>query len=401
MRPIVPAVLIVCVCACSASTATSPPGSDTGVARDTGGQTTDGGALPEIRTDLSCAESIAIDGNPTCVVLRDHTLWCAGGNFDGALGVGVADEFFGTRGGFVQVASLGAEVASVALGSTNRVCAIKRDASLWCWGNNPGDYLGLGSSNALFVPTRAKLLDSVAQVLFGPFHSCARKTDGSIWCWGNVPGASESSQPIEMTAAGRDAVQLAVGAGFNCIRKGDGTVWCWGQNTNGEIGQGTLGFSKDPVQLIELGTDVAELAAGGNHACAAKTDGSVWCWGWNRFGEAGPGLGEEVLVATKVSALTAKIVQLELDTGASCGRADDGKVFCWGDSFGSGLGGSSVSATSATPATAPQGPAAQVISEGHAGCVTRTDGAVRCWGSMSLVPKAQASAGLQIIAPCK
>lgn len=151
-------------------------------------------------------------GNPVCVVLRDHNLWCAGGNFDGALGVGVADQFFGTSGGFVHVASLGAEVASIAMGATNRVCAIELDGTLWCWGNNPGDYLGLGSSDELHVPTRAKSLDSVAQVIFAPFHGCARKTDGSIWCWGSAPGATGSPQPVEITAAGRDAVILVMGA---------------------------------------------------------------------------------------------------------------------------------------------------------------------------------------------
>ncbi len=395
MRAPILALLVVCVSACSASTEAPSGASDSGAPRDTGGQNTDAGPLPTVRKDLSCAESIAIDANPTCVVLQDHTLWCAGGNFDGALGVGVADEFFGTTGGFVQVAALGADVASVTVGS-NRVCAIKRDASLWCWGSSP-----VGASGNLFVPTKpAALGDGIAQVLFAPFHACVRKTDGSIWCWGNAPAGS-SPEPTEDTAAGRDAVQLAVGAAFNCIRKADGTVWCWGQNTEGEIGQGTASGSKVPLQLTELGNDVVELAAGGNHACAAKSDGSVWCWGWNRFGEAGPGGPSAVRVATKINSITARIVQLELDSGASCGRADDGAVFCWGDSFGSALGGSSVTATSATPITVAGGPASQVVSEGHGGCVTKTDGSVRCWGSMLLVPKAQASAGLQIIAPCK
>jgi alpha-tubulin suppressor-like RCC1 family protein len=356
-------------------------------------------ANPTVRKDLRCAGSVAIARNPTCALLRDHTLWCAGDNFDGALGVGVSDEFFETSGGFVQVEALGAEVADVSI-ARNRVCAIKRDASLWCWGDNEEDFLGLGSSGPVPTPTRPPVFgNGVAQIVFGPFHACARKTDGAIWCWGDPPG-SASEGPAEFTAAGRDNAQLAVGTGFNCVRKNDGSAWCWGQNSYGESGQGTLGSSATPRRLTELANDVAEIAAGGNHACAAKTDGSVWCWGWNRFGEALPGGPTEVRVPTRLPALTTAIVQLELDSGASCGRAADGAVFCWGDPFGNGLGGSMITGSSATPATAAGGPAAQVTTEGHGTCVTRTDGAVRCWGSASLVPTAQAAAGVEVIGPC-
>jgi alpha-tubulin suppressor-like RCC1 family protein len=390
------AVVVACASACGSSTS-SPP--DAGV--DGAGNTPDvaGTAKPTVRNDLACAQAVAIAGNPTCVLLRDHTLWCAGGNFDGALGVGVADDFFGTAGGFVQVQTLGSEVASVAI-ARNRVCAIKRDASLWCWGDNLDDYLGLGTSAPLRTPTRSRALgDQVSQVDFGPFHACARKVDGSIWCWGDAPGSS-SVQPAELTAAGRDNVQLAVGAGFTCVRKDDGSAWCWGQNHYGEIGQGIEPSSATPRQLTTLGNEVAEIAAEGNHACATKADGSVWCWGWNRFGEALPGGPTAVRTPTRLTGLTAPIVQLELDSGSSCGRAADGAVFCWGDPFGGVLGGSVVTAASATPATAAGGPAAQVTTDGHGTCVTGTLGAVHCWGRASLVPQDRAAAGKQVIAPC-
>ena len=33
----------------------------------------------------------------------------------------------------------------------------------------------------------------------------------------------------------------------------------------------------------------AKVAAGGAHTCAIKTDGSLWCWGYNKYGQLGDG----------------------------------------------------------------------------------------------------------------
>jgi len=41
-----------------------------------------------------------------------------------------------------------------------------------------------------------------------------------------------------------------------------------------------------PVQGL---TDVVAVAAGGRHSLALCADGTVWAWGWNRFGQLGDG----------------------------------------------------------------------------------------------------------------
>lgn len=75
--------------------------------------------------------------------------------------------------------------------------------------------------------------------------------------------------PVQVTGLS-DAVEEVVAAGrYTCARTRDGTVWCWGDNISGELGDGTTQSPRtSPVQVIDLGSDVAELAAGGNHTCA-------------------------------------------------------------------------------------------------------------------------------------
>ncbi|MCD4822962.1 MAG: hypothetical protein K8R11_13150, partial [Methanococcoides sp.] len=71
------------------------------------------------------------------------------------------------------------------------------------------------------------------------------------------------------------------GGGYHTIAlKTDGTVWAWGHNRFGQIGDGTTTYRSSPVQVAGL-ADVAAIAGGLLHTIALKTDGTVWAWGDN------------------------------------------------------------------------------------------------------------------------
>jgi alpha-tubulin suppressor-like RCC1 family protein len=58
---------------------------------------------------------------------------------------------------------------------------------------------------------------------------------------------------------------------------------------NGQLGDGTTIDKHSPVQVTGFGTDVAEVAVGLDYTCARKTDGTLWCWGYNSYGQLGDG----------------------------------------------------------------------------------------------------------------
>src|SRR5262249_38151784 len=88
-----------------------------------------------------------------------------------------------------------------------------------------------------------------------------------------------------------------------CTRKADGTLWCWGRNTYGQIGDGTsLTQRNSPVQVSGL-AGVGEASLGGNYSCARTTDGSLWCWGYNAYGQLGDGTTTPRLSPVQVSGL--------------------------------------------------------------------------------------------------
>ena len=68
--------------------------------------------------------------------------------------------------------------------------AVKKDGSLWAWGDNESSQLGLGTFDVPMppkahpTPTRVGTASDWAAVASGDTHSLARKTDGTLWAWG-------------------------------------------------------------------------------------------------------------------------------------------------------------------------------------------------------------------------
>jgi len=92
--------------------------------------------------------------------------------------------------------------------------------------------------------------------------------------------------PVRVSAFG-SAARGSAGPDFSCAVKSDGSSWCWGRNDFGQLGNGGLSGQSAPVPVATLAMTTAEIASGSSHSCARKLDHSVWCWGWNGFGQLG------------------------------------------------------------------------------------------------------------------
>ncbi|CAB4122866.1 Regulator of chromosome condensation (RCC1) repeat [uncultured Caudovirales phage] len=70
--------------------------------------------------------------------------------------------------------------------------------------------------------------------------------------------------------------------------KTDGTMWCWGDNDYGQLGNNDTNLisRSSPVQVGAL-TNWQQVSAGWTHTVAVKTDGTMWAWGSNLYGQLG------------------------------------------------------------------------------------------------------------------
>jgi alpha-tubulin suppressor-like RCC1 family protein len=326
-------------------------------------------------------------GRHTCAVKTDGSLWCWGYNLYGQLGDGYVHYPYSNTP--VQIMSSG--VSSVALGGYH-TCAVKTDGSLWCWGYNYFGQLGDGTSGGgTNKNTPVPITSGVSSVALGWHHTCAVKTDGSLWCWGyNYFGQlgdghvhyPYSNTPVQIMSSGVSSV--ALGWHHTCAVKTDGSLWCWGANWSGQLGDETDGSGADkntPVQIMSSG--VSSVALGGSHTCAVKQDGSLWCWGANWSGQLGDGYVHYPYSNTPVQIMSSGVSSVALGGDHTCAVKQDGSLWCWGDNEYGQLGnGTQLQKTTPYPVITPAGALSISVGGSHS-CAIKTDGSLWCWGNNS------------------
>jgi len=231
----------------------------------------------------------------------DSTVWAWGRNVYGVVGNGSLPNNAIVRTPS-KVNNL-AEVTAIAAGNTHAL-ALNEKGIVWAWGDNLygqlGRYNNMGRERPNPTPQRVVSLLDVTAIAGGLHHSLALREDGTVWAWGNNRygqlgnsnhTGSDHPHPTPVQVAGLVNV-TAIAAGYNyCLAlMSDGTVWAWGDNRYGQLGTGSHFGSHNPrpipVQVQNL-SGVTAIAAGSTHALALKEDGTVWAWGENNCGQIG------------------------------------------------------------------------------------------------------------------
>ena len=134
-------------------------------------------------------------------------------------------------------------------------------------------------------------------------------------------------------------LSATAGAGASLAIKTDGTLWAWGYNYYGQLGDGTNVSKSSPVQVGTL-TTWSSVSTGGytlGSTLAIKADGTLWAWGHNGTGQLGLGDGAWRSSPVQVGALTtwSKVYAGAYHTLAI---KTDGTLWAWGDNTRGELG---------------------------------------------------------------
>jgi alpha-tubulin suppressor-like RCC1 family protein len=237
-------------------------------------------------------KQVACGGYHTAAIKTDGTLWTWGRNSDGQLG----DNTKTQRNTPVTTFAGGTNWKQVACsGTASHIAAIKTDGTLWTWGRNTEGQLGDNTTTTRCTPvttfaggTNWKQVSGVGSYI------AAIKTDGTLWTWGlNSFGqlgnntATNRCTPVTTFAGGTDWKQVAGGGSHMAAIKTDGTLWTWGSNSDGRLGDNTTTNRSTPVTTFAGGTNWKQVFGASSHTAAIKTDGTLWTWGLNSFGQLG------------------------------------------------------------------------------------------------------------------
>jgi alpha-tubulin suppressor-like RCC1 family protein len=250
--------------------------------------TTSRSAFAPIST-LTSVTAIGAGSLFSVALKSDGTVWAWGANSDGQLGDGTTIQ----RIVPTQVPGL-TGVAAIAVGDRHTL-ARKSDGTLWAWGYNGYGQLGDGTNSGRTSPVQVSGITASAGPWAGNTHSVAATADGSLYAWGSNAagqlGIGDTSVLMRLTptlVTSLTNVTAADGGSFSIARATDGTVWTWGANQYGQVGDGTTANRFAPYH-IPTPSGIVAVAAGLNHAAVVAADGSVWAWGSNANGQIGDG----------------------------------------------------------------------------------------------------------------
>lgn len=93
---------------------------------------------------------------------------------------------------------------------------------------------------------------------------------------------------------------VACGENHNLELRSDGTVWSWRRNKFGQLGNGSTSDTGLPGQVQDL-TGTTAIACGNAHCLAVRNDHTAWSWGNNFYGQLGNGKTGSSHVPVKVN----------------------------------------------------------------------------------------------------
>jgi alpha-tubulin suppressor-like RCC1 family protein/rhodanese-related sulfurtransferase len=328
-----------------------PPGTVWGWGKNSNAQLGDGTAInrfnPVQTVGVSNIMALAGSARHNVAIDASGRMWGWGNNTYGQLGDGTTSE----RLTPVQPVGI-SNVTAIAAGrdrTGSYVCghtvALHSNGTVWAWGYNNAGQLGNGTTTNHYSPTQVKLsggapLTNIVGIVAGPYQTYAWDRGGRFWAWGRNNNSqlgdgttTSRSYPTPVTGLS-NITALAVGDGqFNnkyvVALMSNGTVWAWGENSFGQIGDGTVGANRpSPVRVTGL-SNVTAIAASSCSTYARKSDGALWAWGNNYYGELGDGTTNNRTTPVQVAGLS-NITAMTCNDYNAYAVGADGTVYGWG-----------------------------------------------------------------------
>jgi alpha-tubulin suppressor-like RCC1 family protein len=330
--------------------------------------TQDGNKTDTCAVTVIAPTTLSAGEDHTLAVRAAGTLWAWGSNTYGQLGNGTNTY----RNSPAQVGSAN-DWRAVWAGYLTSF-AIKTNGTLWAWGYNGRTQLGLGDTTDRNVPVQVSS-DKDWRIITSGYHAtCAIRANGSLSYYNNAWWSSYDDQQ------GWDLKAVSVGFNHGIALKTDGSLWAWGFNYSGQFGNGTTSghYSSYNIQAGEVGW--AAVSAGGRCTVALKTDGSLWAWGSNDYGQLGLGDATDRNVPVQVDS-TKDWKDVSVGDYHTVALRTDGSLWAWGRNDWHQLGNGTYTDKNIPVRVDTAQNWAAVSAGGSHTVALKTDGSLWAWGA--------------------
>ena len=271
-------------------------------------------------------------------ITTDGKIWGWGGNFSNQAGLQ-------SDGNIKTPKKFNTDLTWTSLSSgQDSNAGVSSAGDAYVWGNRDGMANGAFNDSSTPVLVSGGLVWSTVSV--GTRHTAGLTTDGKAYSWGiNYEGHLGDGSNVDKS---KDPVLVIGGHTWASIVTGDhhtlglttaGEAYAWGRNGNGPLGNGTIEQNprEDGPVLVLGGYTWAQVAGGGEMSAGITTDGDLYTWGYNRYGQLGDGT-TDIRVAPVLVNGGRKFSSISVGGFYMVGVTPDGDAYAWGRSLGGTLG---------------------------------------------------------------
>jgi len=292
-------------------------------------------------------------GRSTYLVYDDSSLWGAGANNRGQLGIGDTVN----RRAFVPIPDPNTNLKWMAVsnynaGTNSHTLGLTEDGVLYTWGHNNRGQLGIGNTSGRRTPglTALGTATRFMAIAAGRDFSAAICVDGRLFTWGhNNEGqlGIGSTSPSTRTTPQQIATNMrfqAVSAGNRCVyaityegrdEHGNflpGRLFAWGLNSSGRLGLGDTARRTLPTQVMVNGSanPIVRAVSGRSegHVLVLTSNGTLFSAGANGNGQLGDGTTTSRATLTQIT--TMRFEQIVVGHQHSMALTPDGQLYAWG-----------------------------------------------------------------------
>jgi len=192
--------------------------------------------------------------------------------------------------------------------------AIKNDGTMWSNGRNHDGQLGQSDTIDHSSPIQIGTLTDWKTISCGYSTNAAIKSDGTLWTWGNDyygslglginTGGISRSSPCQV---GTMSNWKDVSVGGNETVMGitsNGKLWGMGLGTHGQLGLNSSNQEHEIPFQVGILDDWKNIFTSDQSAVAIKTDGTLWGWGSNYFGNLGIGHQNDISSPVQIGSMS-------------------------------------------------------------------------------------------------
>ena len=234
---------------------------------------------------------------------QDGTVWSWGQNNNGELGLGNTTEYSEPQ----QITDIKEKITDVKTGYYHSI-ALTEKGEVYTWGYNGNGQLGNGTREDSLVPVKVTGLENIAKIDAYKYITIALTQNGEVYVWGSGYGAkpvklnftrkiidvsgnlvlAENRKAYnldETKSYGKDLIKVVAGYNHYLGLTSDGEVYAWGSNSYGQLGNGNNTSSSTAVKVVTPDgksnmTNIVDISAGDSYSIITDKDGKVYTFGY-------------------------------------------------------------------------------------------------------------------------